>query len=138
MPTVKELLSSAVINKEPELPQETVEEIQRRKALKKLNKVKRLQALSNDGATVSFLAYTPGTSQGRPVHGTILKDITVKKTLEGYYVVVGRDLEEELKTDISNGCSSSDLSVLRKRDKDKAVFRSYRIDRIIDGSISWS
>jgi len=75
MPTVKELLNESNANakvfitftKTPEKEDTFVDE--RRRALKKLNKIKRFQALANDGSTVSFLAYTPGTSQGRLVHG---------------------------------------------------------------------
>jgi hypothetical protein len=133
MPTVKELKAPALA--EQEEVTEIVEEVRNDEKLKKANKVKRLQNLCKEGRRVGFLVYTPGTESGRLVHAATMEDATVEKTQEGNYIIKGRDLEEELKADLANGANPETLSVLRKRPDDQKKFRSYRIDRIINGTI---
>ena len=45
------------------------------------------------------------------------------------------NIEEELKRDIDNNIA---LSILRKRKDTEKCYRSYRIDRIVRGSINWN
>ena len=107
------------------------------KSLTKSNLVKRLKKLATMGATITFLAETPGTKSGRAAHVAMLKNFEVKKTQDDNYVVTGRDIEEEAKADIAAGVEV--LKVEKERDTEHgAKFRSFRIDRIVRGSLNYS
>lgn len=104
--------------------------------LRKANKVVRLKALAEKEATISFVVETPGTTHDRMVHAVMLKNFCVRETKDGNFIVTGLDVEETLKADIERGIDS--LSVFRKRDSDNSEIRTYRIDRIVNGTITWS
>lgn len=113
-----------------------MKEVEHDEALAKANKVKRLKRLASEGAAVAFLVSTPSSATSK-VQAVFMRDFEVKETLDGNFIVNGRDLEEELKADIARGMNPASLSIMRERKKEDMVFRSYRIDRIIRGSINW-
>lgn len=131
---VKEFVKEKKITKEEAV--EIIKEHKNEEAIKKLNHIDRLKKLCKEAKTISFLAVTPGTTHDRNVHAVMLQDAMVEKTKEGNYIIKGRDLEEELKLDLKDEIPAEELSIMRKREK--CVVRSYRIDRIIRGSINWN
>lgn len=142
MATVKEIIGGILKGKsEKEISAEKTEKIVKDyihdESTKKLNHVERLQRLCNESKTISFLVKVNKTEHDRQVHAVMMKDAVVKLTADKNYVIVGRDLEEEMKLDIRNGVNPDELSILKKRE-DGCVYRSYRIDNIIRGSINWN
>ena len=131
---VKEFVKEKKVTKEEAI--EIIKEHKNEEAIKKLNHIDRLKKLCKEAKTISFLAVTPGTTHDRNVHAVMLQDAMVEKTKEGNYIIKGRDLEEELKLDLKDEIPAEELSIMRKREK--CVVRSYRIDRIIRGSINWN
>lgn len=139
MATVKQIILgfvSSPAKRTKEEVKEIVDSFVHDENTKKLNHVDRLKRLCKEAKTISFLAVTPGTTHDRNVHAVMLQDAMVEKTKEGNYIIKGRDLEEELKLDLKNEIPAEELSIMRKREK--CVVRSYRIDRIIRGSINWN
>lgn len=130
---VKEFVKGKKITKEEAV--EIIKEHKNEEAIKKLNHIDRLKKLCKEAETICFVVETPGTTHSRQVHAAFLKEAGVKKTSSGNYVITGRDIEEELKRDIDNNIA---LSILRKRKDTEKCYRSYRIDRIVRGSINWS
>ena len=96
-------------------------------------KVSRLRRLAKNGGRVAFVAFTPGSGEDRRVQSVILRDVSVKKTSNGDYIAVGRDLEHEERLQIENGGERRPYSKRRKFEK---VFRAYRVDRIVNGTIT--
>lgn len=142
MAKVKEMLAYAlgmrkVSDVKPEIPEGLLEMAKEEAGIKKANKLDKLRRLCKSGRKVAFSVYTPSTEQGRLVHSTILRDAVVSRTSHGDYIITGRDIEEELKFDLSNGVQSEKLKSSKRRKKSDLKFRAYRIDRIIDGTILW-
>ncbi len=90
--------------------------------------VKRLTEMAKEKRCISFIVLCPGTTHNRIVHSVQMKDFEVKKTAEGKYVVTGRDLEQEIRSDI---VEERVIAKRAHRRKDQCVFRSYRVDRIV-------
>lgn len=136
MPTVKELIESFTsTNKEiarvPELEEADREE----KAIKKLNKVDRLRKLCKGGKKVGFIVQTPGTESGRMFHCVTMMQAKVEKTLEGNFIIVGYDVELTLTKMAKSGADISKRVMFSRIKPEYKVYRSYRIDRILDGTI---
>lgn len=134
MPTIKELME-AVVAKEEVVPQEI--EHKKNDAIKKMNKVKRLKKLCEGGGKVGFIAYTPGTESGRMFHCVNMMQAKVEKTLEGNFVIVGFDVELTLTKMAENGVDVSKRVMFSNIKPEYKVYRSYRIDRILDGTITF-
>ena len=85
------------------------------------SKVETLKRLTGYKRAVAFVAHTPGTQRGTSTQSVILKDATVRQTGDGNYVITGRDIQ---------------LEADRGRiDHENPVIRSFRIDRIVNGTI---
>lgn len=104
-------------------------------ALKKANKVERLIALAKMGVKqISFTVNTP-TSVDRVVQSVTLRDFKVRETKDGNFIVNGRNVAKELENDMHRFGKVN--SLLKTRSKEDCIFRSYRVDRMIDGTISF-
>jgi ABC-type cobalamin/Fe3+-siderophores transport system ATPase subunit len=101
--------------------------------LTKEHKREKIKRIINDCGVVSFVVKTPGSSHGDPVQAVILRDACVKRTKEGKYIVTGRDLEEEERLQLS---ADHARRPYKSRPKKEMVFRAYRIDRIVNKTIS--
>lgn len=104
--------------------------------LRKANKVVRLKKLCAMGKRIGFVVYTPGTESGRPFHAVQMVCAEVNKTAEGNYIIKGVDVELSLTQDAKNEAKISKRAVIAEK-FDSKCFRSYRIDRILDGTITW-
>lgn len=136
MPTVKELIESfAGVNKEVVRVSELEEAEKEERAIKKLNKVDRLRKLCKGGKKVGFIVHTPGTESGRVFHCTTMMEAKVEKTLEGNFVIVGYDVELTLTKMAENGVDISKRVMFSKIKPEYKVYRTYRVDRILDGTI---
>lgn len=100
--------------------------------LSKMNKVERLKKLSLIVPQVAFVVHTPGSKSNRSVQSVILRDFTVEKTSDGNHVVKGRNIADEAKLDLKKNIS---MSLMKKREHEDCVIKSYRVDRILNGSI---
>lgn len=102
---------------------------------KKLNKVDRLRKLCSDGKRIGFIAFCPETRSGRPYHCATLVNAEVKKTSDGNYIITGIDVELTLGNFAEQGKIPGKRVVISRNFDGNEVFRSYRIDRIVDGTI---
>ena len=85
------------------------------------SKVRRLQNLVKEGATIGFVAHTPGSERGTGTQSVLLKNAEVKTTKSGQHVITGRDIQLEAERG--------------KIDRKNPTIRSFRIDRIVNGTI---
>lgn len=141
MPTVKELIESIISERKAEyvnlkVVEENNEKRDEEKAIKKLNKVDRLRKFCKDGKRVGFIAYTPGTESGRKFHCVNMIQSKVEKTKEGNFVIVGYDVELTLTKMVENGVDISKRVMFSKIKPEYKVYRCYRVDRILDGTIT--
>ena len=133
-PTVNEIIGMNVAQEQIGRAVEVSAGICRDKARKRsgVKLCDRLRRLSEEKKRVSFLVYTPGTEHERPVHSVQMKDFYLKKSKDGNVLVVGRDLEQELMSDMSKSQGPEPGGHRRKSQK---VFRSYRLDRIVPRTV---
>ena len=132
MPTVKELIESVVkISNDADSNSSSKET----EAIKKANKVDRLRKLCKMGRKICFVVHTPGTETGRKFHCVSMIDAEVKKTEAGNYTITGVDMELTLTKMVENNCDIPRRVMFSKIDDKNKVFRTYRIDRIVDGTI---
>lgn len=138
MPTIAELING-IVREEREIACSPIalEKEKREESLKKANKVERLKRLCKEGRRIGFIVETPGTKSGRPYHSTFLMDAEVKKTEDGEYVITGIDIELSLVASLEANKKASKRAVITKK-MNELCFRSYRIDRIMDGTIVYS
>ncbi|MCK9279159.1 MAG: hypothetical protein M0P71_00825 [Melioribacteraceae bacterium] len=108
------------------------------KKLRKSNLVTRLRKLSVDKKMVSFLVLTPASTTGRKVQSVIMKDFEVKETSESKFIITGRDIEHEVNADLDCGLNVTKHICTSSREKEDCIFRSYRIDRILGHTMTWS
>jgi hypothetical protein len=105
--------------------------------LSKANKVKRLKKLCEENRRIGFVVETPGTTHGRPVHAVMIVNAKVEKTSAGDYIIIGRDVELELTKKAEQGELGKNAVITLSGSTGSEVFRSYRIDRIFNGSITY-
>ena len=138
MPTIGELIKNEgiVIDRSREIAEKEISnsEIE---SLNKANKVDRLRKLCKLGKRISFVVFTPGTESGRKFHCVHLIDAEVKKTSEGNYIITGIDAELSL-ADNFKELTNLPKNIILTKNFVKNVFRSYRIDRILNGTILFS
>lgn len=135
MSTIGELIKGVFMNRSKNVEKKFSDrEIE---GLNKANKVDRLRKLCKLGKRISFVVFTPGTESGRRFHCVHLVDAEVKRTSEGNYIITGIDAELSLNESYKeSACPSKNIVLTKSFAKD--VFRSYRIDRILNGTILFS
>ena len=135
MSTIGELIKGVFMNRSKNVEKKFSDrEIE---GLNKANKVDRLRKLCKLGKRISFVVFTPGTESGRRFHCVHLVNAEVKRTSEGNYIITGIDAELSLNESYNKySCPSKNIVLTKSFAKD--VFRSYRVDRILNGTILFS
>lgn len=135
MSTIGELIKGVFMNRSKNVEKKfSNREIE---GLNKANKVDRLRKLCKLGKRISFVVFTPGTESGRRFHCVHLVNAEVKRTSEGNYIITGIDAELSLNESYKEySCPSKNIVLTKSFAKD--VFRSYRVDRILNGTILFS
>lgn len=135
MSTIGELIKGVFMNRSKNVEKKFSDrEIE---GLNKANKVDRLRKLCKLGKRISFVVFTPGTESGRRFHCVHLVNAEVKRTSEGNYIITGIDAELSLNESYNKySCPSKNIVLTKNFAKD--VFRSYRVDRILNGTILFS
>lgn len=135
MSTIGELIKGVFMNRSKNVEKKFSDrEIE---GLNKANKVDRLRKLCKLGKRISFVVFTPGTESGRRFHCVHLVNAEVKRTSEGNYIITGIDAELSLNESYKEySCPSKNIVLTKNFIKD--VFRSYRVDRILNGTILFS
>lgn len=135
MSTIGELIKGVFMNRSKNVEKKFSDrEIE---GLNKANKVDRLRKLCKLGKRISFVVFTPGTESGRRFHCVHLVNSEVKRTSEGNYIITGIDAELSLNESYKEySCPSKNIVLTKSFAKD--VFRSYRVDRILNGTILFS
>lgn len=101
-----------------------------------MTKVERLKQMAKDKKRVAFLVKTPTSERGIPAQAVMLKDFDVRKATPrngGHYYVIGRDLQLELIADQEHGRT---IAPGAHRKRSETVIRNFRVNRIIDRTIT--
>lgn len=86
------------------------------------SKVRVLRKMASENRVIGFVVHTPGSERGLATQSVVLKNAEVKCTGSGNHIITGRDLQLEA----GRG---------RINHEDPEI-RSFRIDRIVNGTIT--
>lgn len=128
---VKQILEQKKANEEARKAQQA-QQRQQCANRNKEHKYEKLKRLIKENGIVCFVAYTPSSQLGNRCQAVMLKDAQVKRSIvDGHYFITGRDIAKEETAQLDNAVRKSYC----KRPKYEQQLRSYRVDRIINGTI---